>query len=255
METIWENIQVFAVCFARSSSFLFVLPILGNRSVPLPAKIGASFFLSIFSIVALQNTMPQIPTDIFPFTFIIINEVAIGLTLGFSAKFLFAGIQMAGELVGMQMGLAIAKIMDPGFQQQGSIVAEFQSMIAMLIYLIMDGHHFLLQGFAYSYKQLPLLSSWPVELLTRNIVHIAGTMFVFAVKIGAPIVVTLLLANIALGLLARTVPQMNIFMVGLPLRLGMGIMGLAFTITLFGHIFGRLLRQFQHDYLALLKFF
>lgn len=196
-----------------------------------------------------KSMQSQLPKDIFPFMLMVMNEVAIGLTLGFTTKFIFAGIQMGGELVGMQMGLAMAKIVDPGFQSQSSIVGEMQLIVAMIIYLIFNGHHFLLQAFFYSYDNLPLLATWPVKPLVQNVIHMAGIIFQSALKIAAPIVVTLLLTNIAFGLLAKTVPQMNILMVGMPLRLTMGIMGLAFTMTLFGYIFRRIFLQFQQNFI------
>lgn len=249
MQYIFENIELFIICFARISAFIFILPILGNRSIPVQVKIGLCAFLTIFIMPMNKPIQSQLPAELFPFILAVMNEIAIGLTLGFATKFIFAGIQMGGELVGMQMGLAMAKIVDPGFQSQASIVAEFQLIIAMLIYLLMNGHHFLLQAFYYSYDQMPILSTWPVKPMVQNVIHMAGIVFQSAIKIAAPIVVTLLLTNIAFGLLAKTVPQMNILMVGLPLRLTMGLIGLAFTLTLFSHIFRRVFLQFQTNFI------
>ncbi len=253
MDQILEHIQFFVFCFARVASFIFILPILGNRSVPVPVKIGMSVFLSILIMPMNRSLQSDLPGELFPFMLLLTNEIAIGLTLGFSTRFIFAGIQMAGELAGMQMGLAMAKIVDPGFQSQSSIAAEFKLIIAMLIYLLMSGHHFLLQAFFYSYEQMPILSAWPVKPMVQNVIHMAGIMFESAMKISAPVVVTLLLTNVAFGLLAKTVPQMNILIVGLPLRLGMGLIGLAFTMTLFSHIFRRVFLDFENSFLEFIR--
>ena len=252
---IWEHIGLFAVLFSRISAFLFMLPVFGNRSVPPPAKIGLAVFTSILLLSMMKDEGRQLPDETISFMLIIVKEVVVGITLGFITKFLIASVQMAGEVVGIQMGFGVARVMDPGFQSQISIIAEFKVIIVLLFYLILDGHHFLLNGLFQSYETIPIASGFVGEGIERHVVDMAFGMFQSAVKIGAPIMVSLLLLNIALGIIARTVPQMNIFIVGLPLRLIIGFLALSVSVTLFLHLFKNIWGHFQQDFVALIRLF
>ena len=255
MTLIWDRIELFTLFFARAAGFIYLLPVTGNRMVPIIAKTGLSVFISIILLLSSKLAPIPVPHETMGYIFNVSIEVFIGLTLGFVTLFLFSGVQVAGEIVSMQMGLAMAKMVDPGFQARLSVVAQFQMFLALLFYLAIDGHHFLLRGFAYSYEVIPIFSNIQVTGVVELIFRMAGYIFVVAVKIGAPVIVSLLLANIALGILARTVPQMNIFMVGLPLRLLLGIISLAFTVRMFHQIFRFLWGRFQDDFMLLLHAF
>ena len=232
-----------------------MLPVIGNRSVPLPAKIGLSVFVSILLLSMMRGSVGELPDETISFIIVIVKEVLVGITLGFITKFIIVSVQMAGELVGIQMGFGVARVMDPGFQMQVSIVAEFQIFLVLLFYLTLNGHHFLLSGLFQSYESIPIAKSFIGGGIERHVVDMAAGMFQAAVKIGAPIIVTLLLLNIALGIIARTVPQMNIFIVGLPLRLGVGFLALAVTVTLFLHLFRNIWSRFQHDFVTVIRLF
>lgn len=255
MILFWERIELFTLFFSRTASFVILLPIAGNRLVPAIVKTGFAAFISIILVSLYQNQSFPLPHDTFGFFFRVSVEVFIGLALGFITLFLFTGIQIAGEVMGMQMGLAMAKMVDPSFQAQLSIVAQFQVFIAMLFYLAMNGHHFLIEAFVYSYQALPLFADIHATGLVEQVINMVSFAYVVAVKVGAPVIVSLLLANIALGILARTVPQMNIFMVGLPLRLLLGIGALALTIRMFHQVFSLLWVQFQQDFLQIIHAF
>ena len=255
MEVIWQNIELFTILFARTSAFIFVLPVLGNRNIPVHAKIGLSVFVSFFLFPVMRGIEGSLPEETIPFILIVIKEVLVGLALGFITKFLFAGVQIAGEAVGRQMGFGMARVMDPGSQEQVSLVGDFQVVVVFLIYLAIDGHHFLLRGLVESYQKVPIAEAVIGRGIENHVVNMASGMFLSGVKIGAPVIVALLLTTIALGILARTVPQMNVFIVGLPLKIGVGILALILTMTLFMHVFRHLWIHFQNDFIAFLELF
>jgi flagellar biosynthetic protein FliR len=232
-----------------------MLPVFGNRSVPPPAKIGLGVFVSIMLFSMIQGVAGDLPDETFSFILIVAKEIVVGLSLGFLTKFVVAGIQMAGEIVGVQMGFGVARVVDPGFQSQISIVAEFQVFLMLLFYLALDGHHFLLRGLFQSYQSIPISKTLMNGNVGNHVVNIAAGMFRSAVKIGAPVIATLLLTNMALGLIARTVPQMNVFIIGLPLRLIVGFLGLILTVTLFLHIFQNIWNQFERDFIGFVRIF
>ena len=232
-----------------------MLPVFGNRSVPPPAKIGLGVFVSIMLFSMIQGVAGDLPDETFSFILIVVKEIAVGLSLGFITKFIVAGIQMAGEIIGVQMGFGVARVVDPGFQAQISIVAEFQVFLMLMFYLVLDGHHFLLRGLFHSYQTIPITQAFMGGNIENHIVNMAAGMFQSAVKIGAPVIAALLLTNMALGLLARTVPQMNVFIIGLPLRMIVGFFTLILTVTLFLHIFRNIWDQFERDFIGLVRLF
>jgi len=251
MEIVWKNIELFTLCFARVSAFMFLLPIMGSKTIPVQTRVGLSALLSIFMISMVGRSASPFISDFAPFFIVVVKEIIVGLTLGFTTKFLFVGIQIAGEIIGVQMGFGVAKVVDPGYQSQLSLIAEFQTMVAMLIYLSINGHHFLIKGLELSYSVVPVNTPIQSDGISKLITSMASGIFISAVKIGAPVITALLLSNVALGILARTVPQMNIFIVGLPLKIGVGFFALLVTIMLFQHIFRNLWVGFQHDFVAL----
>lgn len=253
MISIFQNIEVFTFFLARTTSFIFTLPVMGNQSVPVQSKVGFSMLVSLLLTSMYQHQVPGLVTDMLPFFLLIMKEAIVGLSLGFVTRFLFVGVQMAGELAGNQMGFGMSRVMDPSSAAQVSIISEFKTLVVTLFYLILNGHHMLMTGLAESYRLVPLGRVHYDTHIVRVVVSMAGGIFEAGVKIGAPIIISLLLANILLGVLARTVPQMNVFIVGLPLRIGIGFLALAATLSLFYHIFVVMWEQFEKDFWQFLK--
>ncbi len=251
----WNQVQIFIIVLARTTAFIFVLPVLGNRSVPLPAKVSLSVILSYFMLSAASAQGIIIPEKGIAFFLMIITEVLIGLALGFIAQFIFAGIQMAGEVIGRQMGFALARVVDPGFQQQQAVLSEFYLILMFLFYLTINGHHFLIEGLAHSYQKLPVAASLEISRPVEQIVYMAGSIFVSGIKIAAPVLAALLLTNVALGVLARTVPQMNIFMLGMPLKIIIGLLGMMLSIRVFAYVFRAEWARFEEGFAAFITLF
>ena len=176
------------------------------------------------------------PADLFSLLLVMAGEVLIGIILGFASTIIFQGIQMAGDLVGFQMGFSIVNILDPVTSEQASIINEFQYMLAGLLFLSVNGHHVLILAMSESYTALPLLGFHLTGGLVQSLVEMSRDLFVIAVKISSPIVIALVFANIGLGLIARTVPQINILVVGFPLQIAIGLIGLGLTVPLFMHL-------------------
>jgi len=253
LDFLLAHIGRFLVVFARISAFVSVLPVIGNKLVPIQVKIGLSVFLTILLVSMTPTLGANLPQSLFAFVILLIKEILTGLTLGFITKFIFAGVQLAGDMIGRQMGFAMANVLDPGYQSQISIIAEFQIIIAFLMYLAINGHHFLIQGLAESYIHIPLTESILAQSRSYQVVRMASGMFASGIRIGAPVVVALLMTSVAMGILARTVPQMNVFIVGLPLRIGIGMLVLGMTVILFAHVFIRLWSDFRFDFLNILR--
>jgi len=229
------QIELFFLVFIRVSAIVVMLPILGDRTTPVRTKAGLSLLIAIL-VVPLLKMPAGVSEDVLSLGMKMGGELLIGVILGFAGRLLFEAIQMAGQLIGFQMGFAIVNIIDPITSKQVSIIAEFQYLLAGLLFLAIDGHHLLLQAVSESYAVVPVLGFHWTGALIQTIVDLTREMFVISMKISAPIVVALVFANIGLGLVARTVPQINIFIVGFPLQIAIGLLGIGLTVSIFLHV-------------------
>ena len=177
----------------------------------------------------------------------------IGVFIGFTAKLIFAGIQLAGQLIGFQMGFAIANVIDPTRGSQISVIAEFQYMLALLLFLLMDGHHIFLYAIAESFRIIPPLGFHYSGQILQTMIGFINNMFVIAVKVGAPIIAILFFVSIGLGMIARTVPQINVFVVGFPLQIAVGLIGIGLTLPFFLKIVAGSFLQLQGEVSLLLN--
>jgi flagellar biosynthetic protein FliR len=234
---------VFLLVLARVAGLVVGSPIFGHMLVPIRVRAG----LAIVLAVALAGALPPVagaPTSILGLMSALALESALGLTLGLVAQFIFAGVLLGGQLAGIQMGFGIANLIDPQSHAQLTIVAQWQQLMAFLIFLVLDIHHLLIGALLASFHTVP-----PAGLLIsaaglRGTVVLGGEIFALGVRIAAPVMVALLLANAALGVLARTIPQLNVFVVGFPVNVGVGLLmlgaSLPFTFRLLASRFGGL---------------
>jgi len=212
---------------------IMAIPFLGNKSVPKITKIGLAFLISIILFPLHKEGVPSMPDELIPFAVIAIKEIIFGLLIGFTATLLFAAVDFSGQIIGFQMGFGIANVIDPQTNQQVSIIAQFQNIMAALIFLSINAHHIFIKAISDSFTLVPLgklnLSGKVVEVYLR----FGADIFILAIKMSAPIIATLLLTNVILGIVSRTVPQINIFMMSFPVTIGVGLISLAFVMPFF----------------------
>lgn len=248
-----EQVQLFLFSLLRVSTILVTMPIIGNAFVPRHVKGGLSLLMTIVIYPAVHQDLPVIPLEFLPILLRMAAEVIIGIMIGFTARFVFAGIQFAGDIIGFQMGFSIASMYDPSTSQQVSVISEFQFMMAMIIFLFVDAHHIFLAAMVDSFRILHLEDlRFSGELLQR-LVTLSADVFVIAIKISAPIVAVLLFVNVGLGVIARTVPQINIFIVGIPLQIAVGLIFLGVTAPIFLKVLMHLFQGLAGDIHGLLR--
>lgn len=248
-----EQIELFLLIFLRVSAIVVVLPILGNRTVPVRVKAGLSFLIAFLIFPFVHFEIPKGDIAIFPLMFRMAGEVLVGVIIGFTARLLFAGIQMAGQLVGFQMGFGIVNVVDPVTSAQISIIAQFKYLIAMLIFLAINGHHVFLYAISESYRILPPLGFQFSGELMEAIFLFSRNMFIVAVKVGAPIMAVLLFTSVALGLIVRTVPQVNVFIVGFPLKIGVGMIGIGLAMPIMLRVVEKIFSNLEGEINLLLR--
>jgi len=227
-EITMQEVNAFILVFLRVCGIIIAIPVFGNRTVPVRVKGGLAILVTILVIPFVP--IRPLPSDLFPLFLVMAGEVCIGVVIGLVVKFFFEGVQLAGQLIGFQMGFAIVNVVDPISSAQVSIIAQCIYLIAVLVFFAIDGHHIFLYAIAESFRIIPSADFRLTGDLAQAIVMSSKEIFIIAVKIGAPVMAMLVLTSVGLGMIARTVPQINIFIVGFPLKIGIGLVGLGLTL-------------------------
>jgi len=249
-----EYEKFFFVMFRVGALILFI-PILGSGQIPNRIKIGFILFLSI-AVFPMVRAAPMPETNgLFELSIYLFSEITIGLAVAYSARLLFTAVQIAGTVVDFQMGFGVVNVIDPQTETQVSITAQFQNILAILIFLAADAHHIIIGAIVESFflinpSQINFSTFTPEVIL----ILFKGT-FVTAVKIAAPIMAILFFISVGLGLVARTVPQMNVFIVGFPLQIGVGLLMVGLSMSFFSIVFQGQLEQLPERFLGVMQSF
>ena len=227
------QLQMFFLVFLRIGAILMTIPVFESRSIPHLFKLALALATSLILFPMLNLSPLPVPTSIFGLAIGAAGEILLGFIIGFSVKIIFAGIQMAGQMGGYQMGLALANVMDPADSQQIPLLAQFNNLVALLIFLTLNAHYWFIRALTQSYRLVPPFNVHFDGALIEHLMQLAGNMFVVAIQVGAPIIAALLVTSVAFGLVARTVPQMNVFIVAMPLKIGIGLLFLGFSLPYF----------------------
>lgn len=246
------QVQAAVLVFIRIGAILVTAPLFGSRNVPLQLKAGLSLVLAmaVFPVIGVQGVYLANVSSLLS---AMVGEVLIGVIIGFTARLIFAAVQLAGQLVGFQMGFGIVNVLDPQTSTQFSIIAQFQNVLALLIFIAVNAHYWFILAVTSSFELIPPLKFCFTDSLMEAIVALSCNMFVIAAKIAAPTMAALFFSSVALGLVARTVPQMNIFIVGFPLKIAIGLLGVGLSLPLFSYMLKNLFQKMGEDIMVLMK--
>lgn len=218
------SFPAFLLIFVRVTSFFLMMPLFSYRTIPASHKVGLGFFLAVIMFSAIGA--PEVAIDSTYFL-LIIKEALVGLVIGFIATLMMSAIQIAGGFIDFQMGFAIANVIDPQTGAQSPLMGQYLYTIALLFLLSINGHHLLIDGIFYSYNFIPIdqvMIPFGNQNIAEFIILSFNKMFIIAFQMSMPVVGSLFLVDIALGIVARTVPQLNIFVVGLPVKIGVSFL-------------------------------
>jgi flagellar biosynthetic protein FliR len=247
------QLQLFFLVFLRIGAILMSIPVFESNTMPHLFKLALAFATSLILFPMLELNPIPLAGSIFALGIGAAREILLGLTIGFSVKFIFAGVQLAGQLAGYQMGLAIAQVLDPADSEQIPLLAQFNNLVALLIFLSLNAHYGFIKALALSYRLVPPLSAHFGSSLVERLIQLGGNIFVIAIQVGAPVIAVLLLTSAAFGLVARTVPQMNVFIVAMPLKIGVGLAFLGFSLPYFAAFLKKLFNGLGEHILIMLK--
>ncbi len=203
-------------------------PILSDRAIPIRVKLGMGLALTLVII----PTLPEIPQfQIFSLQglLILVQQVIIGLAMGFSVRLIFAAVGIAGQMIGMSMGLGFATFFDPQTQGQNTAISQFLTMLLMLIFLSLDGHLMMVSVLTHSFESMPIVIDGQ-GINPMKIVDWGAVIFSTGMLLALPVITALLVTNMALGILTRTAPQLNLFGIGFPVTLSIGFVVIALAM-------------------------
>lgn len=225
--------EKFLFVLFRVAAIILFAPILGSSQIPSPIKVGFILFVSIAVYPSVQEQMPPAPRGLFELVTHLVADVTIGLAIAFVARLVFTAVSVAGAVVDFQMGFGVVSVIDPQTQAQISITAQFQNILTVFIFLSLDAHHVLIWAILESFQQIDPQSIDFSAVTPGYILRMFAMTFVTGAKIAAPIMAILFFTSVGLGLVARTVPQMNVFIVGFPLQIGVGLLMIGLSVSFF----------------------
>ncbi len=246
------QLQIFLIEFVRVSSIFLTAPIIGSRNIPILVKIAFAFLLTLL-IYPVASKSFNLPDDLLSYTILIFHQVILGVIIGFLAYLVFAAMQLAGQIIDLQMGFGIVNVIDPMSNTQVSIIGQFQFILGILIFLSLDGHHFLFKALVDSFYLTPLTSITLSEITISKLSSMFFNMFIIAFKIAGPATLALFLTNITLGFIARTIPQINVFIVGLPLNIFIGIVSVLIALPILVNLFNSVINLMWDDIYFVIK--
>jgi flagellar biosynthesis protein FliR len=222
---------------ARVSGLMVFCPFFGNSGIPAPIK--ATLTLAITAILYPLRGPLQLDLSAWQWAGVGLSEVAIGLVLGLAANFMMEAPMLAGQVLGVQMGYSLAALFDPNTQAETPVLAQFHQLAALLIFLECNVHHWLLRAIVRSFAYLPASAGFGSVLVAGGLLRAAGGIFLAGVQIAAPVLAATLVADVALGFLAKASPQLPVLFVGLAVKNLLGLAMLSALAAYWPHSFSQ----------------
>lgn len=219
-----KAIFTFILILTRNSGMLLIAPLYSSEQIPQHVKVGAAVGLTIVMFPLIYAQTGEVPSNFYFFIIAALKELSVGLIFGFTALLIITAIQITGEYVSHMMGLSIANVVDPVTRLNIPVIGQIYYIIALLIFLFIDGHHWLIAAIQTSYSIVPIGFDFPgIQLVLERVITLSSQIFMIALMLAAPIMGILFVVEVALGFMAKVMPQMNIFVVGLPLKIYIGL--------------------------------
>ncbi len=230
----------FALLLVRPGMLVASAPPLGDAYAPAQIRIGLTAILALLLLptVAVPESLPLVAL-----TLAIVRELAIGLALGLSIRALIAGAEFAGALTGYQIGFSYGAVVDPQSGVRNNMLAALYGNIALLTFFATNGHHALVRALAGSYASMPIGGGGLDASIVRAVVEMLGVVFVLGVRLAMPLIVVLLVVELAMGLVSRAVPALNLMVVGMPVRIVVGLLIIAAVVPVAPPVISRFVER------------
>lgn len=228
-----EQIETFILILIRISAIILTIPIFGSEEIPAIAKAGFIIVLTILVYPCIPVPAGLAGMQLLSLVPAVLSEIIIGLAIGFVTKLIFEAAQLAGQLIGFQMGFGIARVVDPITGSQFSVIAQLYNVLITLLFIATGMHHLLIKAVVISFDKIPLLHCYLSAGLFEYIFKISSNIFYLAVKFGAPVIAILLFTTASFGIINKSVPQLHIMIVGMPLKITAGLIAIGLIMPTF----------------------
>lgn len=205
--------------FIRILAMLATAPVFDNRTVQRRTRVALAALIAMLMMPLLPAPPVLSSAEAIP---VLLQQILVGVAMGFSMRLVFAAFEMAGDLIGLQMGLAFAQFIDPARGTQTPLIGSFLGVLASLVFLVIDGHLLVIAAVVQSFELVPVSANMSV-VNSQNIAQAGSIMFMLALQISLPVLAAVLISNIVLGILARAAPQLNVMSIGFSITIGVGL--------------------------------
>ena len=228
--------------FCRVAALFGTAPLFQHRGIPAPVKVGLAAMVALL-VSSNINAAPAVAILSLDGMIVLAQQVIIGTALGLTIRLVFAAMELCGNLIGLQMGLGFALFFDPQHNAQTPIVGSVLGYLALLLFLSFNGHLTMIAALTESFHTLPIGTGAALQLDWQRLVAQGSSIFSIGLHLSLPVLVTLLLVNVALGVLTRAAPQLNVFSIGFPITLAVGLAALAFALPYMNPLMERYLEE------------
>jgi flagellar biosynthetic protein FliR len=244
-------LPMFALVLIRTASVLFFSPIYSQASMPLMIKIAFALVISFAIFPTISSSQMVLPDNMISFILLVFKELSIGFLIGYVATLAFAAFVMGGGLISTEMGLTMAELVDPLTGDRVSPIAQLLQIVALILFFAMNGHHWLINALVLSYKTVPITGVIDLGFSMSKIMNLFNGLFMSAIKIAAPIMIVLGLTVVVSGFLARSTPEINIFLIIFPTKILIGFVLLAIMFPFITRTIQYLLDLLRKDIFSL----
>lgn len=247
-----SQFSTFFLVFLRAAAFMISGPLYAVKGIPPLLKVAFSLALAvvIFPVIEVKTPLPE---GFWGYGLALISETGVGLLLGSAVTIVLNSIRMAGQFIDFQIGYAVATLIDPVNGAMNTLLSQYLYLLALVFFLLMDGHYTLIMALAKSYQLVPLSTAAFNGSVSLVLLKIFSGAFTIALQVSAPVLAVLLVTDLTLGFLARTAPQINVFLTGFPIKIAVGLLTLSFLIPLLGTVLRTVFNMIEKDLYSLMR--
>ncbi len=248
-----SDFVVVLMIFLRVVAIMVASPVFGHKSIPVLAKIFLSIVIAYIVFMTIDTSKFSVDLNLISLSVYAVKEIITGLIMGYILNFVFWGVAYAGNFMGFDIGLMFAQVANPFDDTQNNVLSEILFFAAIMIFILINGHHYIISGVVASFSVIPIGKYTINQSVLYLMVKYSFAVFTIAVKIASPIMAAFFLVHIAAGIIAKVIPNIQVFFVFQPLKLGLGILMLSTTIPFFIYAIKMLLHNYEHQLFELVK--
>lgn len=230
MDLIFSHYQLFLLVMVRTSGIFIFSPFFSAQNIPNIMKIGLSFSISLLITLTLPVS-PDFSNEIL--VLLIVKELMVGIIIGFISYAFFSAFYVMGQIIDMKIGFGMANVIDPQNRIQVPLMGNFYYILSFLLLMSFNGHHLIISALVDSYKFLPIGGFKYTGDTMNLLVNSLSRAFEIGFKLSTPVVAIIFLTDVVLGIISKTIPQMNVFVVGMPLKVLIGLLIIIISMPIF----------------------